>query len=48
MTYFGLSEVEAFYNEYVTDNFTGVIKAPNTNREVPLPKIRNIPTAKFY
>lgn len=47
MTHFGLSEVEAYYNAYITDGYTGVNKAPNSKREVPLPKIRNIPTAKF-
>lgn len=47
MDYFALTEVEAYYNPYLKGNFTGVNKAPDSSKEIPLPKIRNIPTPKF-
>jgi len=48
MTYFALSEVEAYFDAKVIDNYTGVNKALKSQSEVPLPKIRKVPTAKFY
>lgn len=47
MDYFALSEVEAYYNPYLKKAFTGVNKTSDSSKEIPLPKIRVVPTPKF-
>lgn len=47
MSYFALSEVEAYLNTYLTKEYTGIEKAPSLEKEVPNPKIRLVPIAKF-
>jgi len=47
MSYFALSEVEAYLNTYLTKEYTGIQKAPSLEKEVPSPKIRLVPIAKF-
>jgi len=47
MDYFALSEVEAYCNPHLKDDFTGVNKASDSSKEIPLPKIRLAPSPKF-
>jgi len=45
--YFALSEVEAYYDPHLKEDYTGINKASDSSREIPLPKIRFSPTPKF-